>query len=339
MDRPSTSKARGICRYYQYPRGCFAGDGCKFLHGDPKVDKGTNARLTPYDQAKTCRYFAKGFCKHGDKCWFRHITPKPVDTAAEIDPADEACSICFENPPVYGLLAGCSHVFCISCLKEWRDPKAKSADVVQSGVHKKCPMCRAPSKFIIPSSLFYKQGDPQKEQTITAYKDSMAKVPCRYFVQSRARNKDQPFCPFGKDCFYRHSNEDGSMYVFTDGVDVSMRRASEFRERRQMDATDSLFSDLFAGVNDGSIRNPFDVFSRFLQDSQLADAFSDLFQGLVRDPPADTRDRNPRSPPARPAVSTIFDTEIMPDRPIDSWSLDGHLDTTSGVRVTIHGLT
>ncbi|KAJ4000945.1 hypothetical protein F5050DRAFT_1561922 [Lentinula boryana] len=223
MDRPSTSKARGICKYYQTLRGCFAGDKCKFLHGDPKTDNSKDAatRLTPYDQSKTCRYFASGFCKHGDKCWFRHVPPpQPKEIALQVDPIDEVCTICFEKPTLYGLLAGCSHVFCITCLKEWRDPRAKSFDVVQSRVHKKCPMCRTPSKFITPSSLFYKHSDPRKEQTISAYKDSMARLPCRYFVQSKAK---KPFCPFGKDCFYQHLNDDGTPYTFAEGVDASMR--------------------------------------------------------------------------------------------------------------------
>ncbi|KAJ3711198.1 hypothetical protein C8R42DRAFT_596160 [Lentinula raphanica] len=224
MDRPSTSKARGVCKYYQTPRGCFAGDKCKFLHGDSTADtKDPSTRLTPYDQAKVCSYFANGFCKHGDKCWFRHIPPpQPDETVFATDPIDESCSICFEKPAVYGLLTGCSHVFCIPCLKEWRDPRAKSEDVVQSGVHKKCPMCRTPSKFITPSSLFYKHDDPRKTQTISAYKDSMARVPCRYFVESKTKSK-KLFCPFGKDCFYQHLNDDGTPYTFADGVEASMR--------------------------------------------------------------------------------------------------------------------
>lgn len=58
MDRPSTSKPRGVCKYYLEPRGCFAGDRCKFLHCNP--DEETAVTLTPYDQAKKCRFYAKG---------------------------------------------------------------------------------------------------------------------------------------------------------------------------------------------------------------------------------------------------------------------------------------
>ncbi|KAF9268987.1 hypothetical protein L218DRAFT_852143, partial [Marasmius fiardii PR-910] len=225
MDRPSTSKSRGICKYYTTPRGCFNGKKCKFIHGDPQVDKGVNARLTPYDQSKTCWYYARGYCKRAEKCWFLHELPQSREVGKALDEnedIDENCSICFEKPSLYGLLTGCSHVFCITCLKQWRDPAAKSVDMVDSGVHKKCPMCRAPSSFITPSSLFYKSEDPRKEETINLYKLSMARVPCKYFQQSIIK-KAKPMCPFGKDCFYQHLNDDGTPYIFREGVEASMR--------------------------------------------------------------------------------------------------------------------
>jgi hypothetical protein len=61
QNRPATSKARGTCRYYNHPRGCYAGDKCKFLHADPAqhTDK-SNPLLTPYDQAKRCKFYANG---------------------------------------------------------------------------------------------------------------------------------------------------------------------------------------------------------------------------------------------------------------------------------------
>lgn len=98
-------------------------------------------------------------------------------------------------------------------------------------------MCRAPSRFITPSSNFYKQGEQGKEQVMTHYRESMKRVPCRqvypviclpfclsrfgrYFQKSLSST---PFCPFGKDCFYLHANTDGSEHVFTDGVDECMK--------------------------------------------------------------------------------------------------------------------
>ncbi|KAJ7245147.1 hypothetical protein B0H12DRAFT_790343 [Mycena haematopus] len=215
--RPVTSKARGICKYYTTDRGCFAGAKCKFLHGPV-------ATHTPYDQAKICRFYANGFCKRGAKCWFAHTKGKEKEI--DIDEEDDLCSICFDKPVTYGLLTGCNHIFCITCIKQWRDPVNKSVDVVDSGNIKRCPMCRQPAKFIIPSSKFYAQGEA-KDAAMARYLDSMKRVPCKHFQKSLASARATPFCPFGKDCFYQHRNLDGSDHISTQGIDACMRvRAS-----------------------------------------------------------------------------------------------------------------
>ncbi|TRM60714.1 hypothetical protein BD626DRAFT_406853 [Schizophyllum amplum] len=214
-DRPSTSKARGVCKYYKEPRGCFAGSRCKFFHGEPGATDGPT--LTPYDASKTCRFFAKGYCNRGDSCWFRHVQSEVSSSRATLeDVEDDQCCICFEKPTTYGLLGGCSHVFCLSCLRQWRSTAGKSIDVVESGVHKKCPMCRSKSAFITPSSVFIKHGDPAKDEVIQAYKESMARIPCVHFQSSKARGR--LFCPFGRDCFYQHLNDDGTPYIFSEGA-------------------------------------------------------------------------------------------------------------------------
>ena len=44
-------------------------------------------------------------------------------------------------------------------------------------------------------------------------------VPCgnRHFEQSGKKS-----CPFGKECFFKHLNKDGSVHVFTQGVRSSV---------------------------------------------------------------------------------------------------------------------
>jgi|SRR5258708_6434954 len=126
MERPVTSKSRGICRYYDTPRGCFSGDNCKFKHGE-------HEKLTPYDKSKSCRYFAaglclplgcqrtfviilwpQGYCKRGEKCWFRHVSPVKPPT----DPGESLiCAICMEEPATFGLLGSKSTVSRQSKLK------------------------------------------------------------------------------------------------------------------------------------------------------------------------------------------------------------------------------
>ncbi|PIL24964.1 hypothetical protein GSI_12851 [Ganoderma sinense ZZ0214-1] len=96
--RPVTSKARGICAYYNTKYGCYAGDRCKFLHGQDE-------RLTSYDRSKVCRFYAAGYCIHGDKCWFVHADPGSSSSKPPADFEEEnLCAICYDKPTTYGLL-------------------------------------------------------------------------------------------------------------------------------------------------------------------------------------------------------------------------------------------
>ncbi|KAJ8094337.1 hypothetical protein PM082_010771 [Marasmius tenuissimus] len=340
MDRPSTSKPRGTCIYYKTPRGCFAGKTCKFLHGDPEVDQGNDARLTPYDQSKTCRYFAKGFCKRADKCWFIHSLPSPSQAAGsretqedDSDPIDELCSICYEEPKLYGLLAGCNHVFCITCIRQWRDPAQKSSDVVDSGVHKQCPMCRAPSSFITPSSLFFKNEDPRKAETISQYKQSMGRVSCKYFIQSRAKDKTKPFCPFGKDCFYQHLNDDGTAYVFRDGVDASMRR---FRQQTRSSVFNhfNFFADIFETVRREEAGRGYEWIDRLLEDhhlGQLQDTLQAVRNSLQQVDriieAGGSRQTREENEPAQRRIDLDISDSVLPA--LEQWNLGGRLSEGS----------
>jgi len=96
-------------------------------------------------------------------------------------------------------------------LKSWRDPHLASTDIVGSGVHKQCPICRTSSKFVTPSSIFYKSGDTRKDTVIERYKESMKRIKCKYFETSPPSRR---YCPFGKDCFYKHLDADGQEHVF-----------------------------------------------------------------------------------------------------------------------------
>jgi len=137
------------------------------------------------------------------------------------EPEELVCSICFDEPTQFGLLTGCSHVFCLKCIKDWRNSKGKDTDVVISNTNKTCPVCRAPSKFITPSSRFTAKDTPGRAQCVEGYKATLGKIPCKYFSTS---SPDKRFCPYGKDCFYQHLNNDGTPYVFQEGVDSMMER-------------------------------------------------------------------------------------------------------------------
>lgn len=129
----------------------------------------------------------------------------------------------------------------LQCIRKWRDKDThnRNDDILESLVNKACPYCRTHSKMIIPSSLFYPDGHPGKAATIEKYKASAARTHCkyapsgsrsleglaililyhRYFGQSKS---DDRCCPFGRDCLYKHANEDGTPYVFEAGVDFWM---------------------------------------------------------------------------------------------------------------------
>ncbi|KAF8631909.1 hypothetical protein AX15_002166 [Amanita polypyramis BW_CC] len=261
LNRPRTSKPRGICKYYKTARGCFANDTCKFLHNDPSSTSTSQPEspngcvspqvvLTPYDSTKTCRYFSNGYCKRGADCWFRHVIKNTYPSASEAEEEELLCSICLEKPVTFGLLGGCNHVFCVQCIRQWRDPETKSGDLATSSNTKKCPMCRSPSRFITPSSRFWKEGEEGKAKVVLAYKESMSRVPCRYFQETK---KKKPFCPFGKDCFYQHINDDGTKYVFRDGVDVCMKIHSSRRTQGPHTFYDINYEPRFLGTMDFDI--------------------------------------------------------------------------------------
>lgn len=86
--------------------------------------------------------------------------------------ADLACGICLdvvvekEKNSRFGLLENCSHVFCIECIRTWR----------QSAFEKKnkrsCPQCRVKSDFVIPSDYFYDESQ-EKKTIIDSYKKAL----------------------------------------------------------------------------------------------------------------------------------------------------------------------
>ncbi|KAI0026973.1 hypothetical protein K488DRAFT_14038, partial [Vararia minispora EC-137] len=210
--RPVTSKARGKCKFHNVlPRGCLNGDRCKFLHDHPS--------LSPFDQAKTCKFYAAGYCKRAADCWFRHVPPDASSMPGGLEHlptiTDDICGICLEAPITFGLLSGCGHAFCLECIRNWREQKTKDGDYSEMLMNKRCPYCRVLSDFVFPSSHYYPHGHPGKDAALKRYKDSVSRVPCKYFQESPVEDR---YCPFGRDCLFQHHNSDGTLYVFPNGV-------------------------------------------------------------------------------------------------------------------------
>lgn len=113
------------------------------------------------------------------------------------------CNICYDNilqkEERFGLLSGCNHAFCLTCVRNWRG----NADQPKQTV-RQCPVCRVETHFIIPSSRMV--TDPARKQAlIDTYRKNLAAIPCRHFNEGRGT------CPFGTSCFYAHRYPDGTL--------------------------------------------------------------------------------------------------------------------------------
>lgn len=88
------------------------------------------------------------------------------------------CAICLdvvvEKEPRaqrrFGILENCSHVYCIECIRKWRN-----AQDMDKKNKRNCPQCRVKSDFIIPSQYFY-DDQTQKAKLIEDYKKALGYV-------------------------------------------------------------------------------------------------------------------------------------------------------------------
>jgi len=185
------------------------------------------------DQKKAiCRYFLRdGTCRYGSKCWFRHEIPTTVETPDELSSVlkndededvkvaavnlsdqtkssspeentdnEHCCAICFDavsSDKLFGLVSGCDHCFCLTCLREWRYSKNNSSDTTRL-----CPVCRVAITYVVPSNRFL--IGQEKDEAIKRYHDNMAQKPCKHFKVGKLGT-----CPFGQECFYAHRNRNG----------------------------------------------------------------------------------------------------------------------------------
>ena len=180
-------------------------------------------KLCPFNILGSCRYDEKHcFYIHGEICEYcdipcilpgneqhktKHIKEcilwheKQIKLAfAEAQSQDKVCGICLERvweKPLasrqrFGLLPNCKHIFCINCIRSWRQTKTLSKEVVRS-----CPECRIHSDFVFPST-YWIESKEKKERLIAKYKTTLSNKICRYYKSGRYK------CPFGKNCFYLH---------------------------------------------------------------------------------------------------------------------------------------
>lgn len=151
----------------------------------------------------------------------------------------------------------------IECIREWRTSHNGNDGTTspfsehpgQPNPKKTCPMCRKPSDFVVPSSVFptppehaetakaannaeagsdqndsrpSKPKNHMKEKIIATYLEKLKKIPCRYFEEGIRRWRTRtassssavpfrPMCFFGNRCHYAHTQPiSGEPYVFSD---------------------------------------------------------------------------------------------------------------------------
>lgn len=160
---------------------------------------------------KTCTFFLQGLCRYGDSCFYMHALNEDVESEEDMmemgrelqESRELECNICYDNilekGERFGLLSGCSHAFCLSCVRNWRG----NADQPKQTV-RQCPVCRVETHFIIPSSRMV-TSPKRKNVLIETYRKNLSGIPCRHFNEGRGT------CPFGTSCFYAHRFPDGTL--------------------------------------------------------------------------------------------------------------------------------
>ncbi|TRY70267.1 hypothetical protein TCAL_11375 [Tigriopus californicus] len=190
---------------------CHYGESCAYIHGDTCDYCGQDV-LHPWHEGQRR--------KHHAICMQSHEEAMEVSFAVARS-KDKTCGICMETvldknkgEARFGILPNCTHCFCLSCLRTWRQAKQFENKIIRA-----CPECRQTSDFICPSR-FWVDTPEDKDKLLTDYRLNLNKKECKYFRRGRGE------CPFGNKCFYRHVDASG-LAVDVGPPQTRTRRANE----------------------------------------------------------------------------------------------------------------
>ncbi|XP_055907276.1 probable E3 ubiquitin-protein ligase makorin-1 isoform X2 [Eupeodes corollae] len=168
--------------------------------------------------------------KHIQECLQQHERDMELSFAIARS-KDKQCGICFDTimekagrEKRFGILPNCSHIFCLECIRKWRQAKQFEHKITRA-----CPECRVASDFVCPSA-FWVDTKEEKDKLLVDYRNALGVKDCKYFKKGDGK------CPFGNKCFYKHALPNGEL------VDVGLPQ----RARKLHRNTDELI-DLLDG--------------------------------------------------------------------------------------------
>ncbi|XP_055693050.1 E3 ubiquitin-protein ligase makorin-1 [Lutzomyia longipalpis] len=175
---------------------CAYGDACVYAHGD-LCDLCGQFCLHPTDEEQRKN--------HNVQCIRQHEKDMELSFAIARS-KDKLCGICFEvimeksgRDQRFGILPNCNHIFCLECIRKWRQAKQFDNKIIRS-----CPECRVASDFVCPST-YWVDTQEEKLKLIEEYKAALNAKDCKYY------KKGSGSCPFGNKCFYKHADRDGKL--------------------------------------------------------------------------------------------------------------------------------
>ncbi|XP_055383558.1 probable E3 ubiquitin-protein ligase makorin-1 [Condylostylus longicornis] len=173
---------------------CPYGNYCSMIHGE-LCDMCGHYCLHPTDKVQRK--------KHINECLQQHEKDMELSFAIARS-KNKTCGICFDiimekngKEKRFGILPNCNHIFCLECIRKWRQAKQFENKITRS-----CPECRISSDFVCPSAFWVENKD-DKDKVINEYKNALGDKDCKYF------NKGEGKCPFGNKCFYKHALPNG----------------------------------------------------------------------------------------------------------------------------------
>lgn len=132
-------------------------------------------------------YCRMGIHCYDNQCIFIHDTEKDYNIQSET-----ICGICHDEikntEKRFGLLQNCNHIYCLDCIKTYRSGKLNSSISLSNRL--KCPICRIPSRYILPSNYNLK-GD-HKQKNFAKFIKNRKEKPCKYGISCSRINT----CPF-----------------------------------------------------------------------------------------------------------------------------------------------